>query len=240
MSSLESQSPIVRQIVLKAINSMRVAEILELKEGVIDTSLIPRVSESFRKSKKSPIETILLTPEETRINEEIDMKKIVEPIKRPQYKPSIITQSMKPAVAGQRMIKPVMKPQPVQTNKPAVPNEKFVLKFPPNAEKSFTGGYGKLDGLLRDPTISNIECPGPGQLLKVIRMGEKQSTRISLSPADTRRFLERVSHEARIPLVSGVFKVAVHNFIVNAIVSENVGTRFIIKKFTPYSMLENR
>ena len=43
-------------------------------------------------------------------------------------------------------------------------------------------------------------------------------------------FLEIVSEKVRIPLQEGTFRAAVSGFIVDAVISEMIGTRFLIKK----------
>ncbi len=99
-------------------------------------------------------------------------------------------------------------------------------------------GYGKLQPLLVDPTVTSIECPGANKLLTIIRTGQVQGTRISLTQEDINSLLKKVSEKSRIPLVDGVFRAAVDNFIISAVVSGVIGSRFVIKKQTPYSLLE--
>lgn len=94
-------------------------------------------------------------------------------------------------------------------------------------------GYGKLIPLLNDPSISMIECQGAGRPLKILRMGQTQLTRIVLIPQDIKNILGKVSHEARIPLMDGVFRAAVEGFTINAVISEMIGSRFVIRKGLP-------
>jgi len=46
------------------------------------------------------------------------------------------------------------------------------------------------------------------------------------------------SQKAKIPIVGGILKAAVKNTIISAIFSEFVGSRFLINKITPYSLIE--
>ena len=108
----------------------------------------------------------------------------------------------------------------------------------PQDFKLVEGKYGKLTVLIQDPTISSIECPGVGQNILIIRAGQKQFTKISMTPEEIKNILQTVAQEARVPLLEGVFRAAVENFVIHAVVSDIVGTRFIIKKQTPYSMLD--
>jgi len=98
--------------------------------------------------------------------------------------------------------------------------------------------YGKIAPLLNDPSVSSIECRGTGIPITVIRTGQKQITKISLSQRDIKEILKQISEVSHIPLLEGVFKAAVDNFVVNAVISDMIGSRFVIKKHTAYAMLE--
>lgn len=95
----------------------------------------------------------------------------------------------------------------------------------------------KIEPLLRDLSILSIECPGPGKNLIIKRFNQINLTQITLSQKDINEIIEHYSKEARIPLVGGLLKAAVGNSIISAVTSEFVGSRFIINKITPYSMI---
>jgi hypothetical protein len=117
--------------------------------------------------------------------------------------------------------------QPLRQQRPiSQKSSPITIKMPQNIS-----GYDKLISLLRNPQIQYIECEGKDIPLKIISRGQKQITNVVLSEEDLRDILKQISEKARIPLVEGVFKVAVENFIFNAVISELVGTTFIIKKF---------
>lgn len=99
--------------------------------------------------------------------------------------------------------------------------------------------FGRLKPLIKDPTITFIECPGENKPLNIIRTGIRQSTKISLSKKEIQEILQTASEKVSIPLIEGVFKVAIDNFLLSAIISNSIGSRFIIKKQTPYSLLQN-
>ncbi len=100
------------------------------------------------------------------------------------------------------------------------------------------GDYGKLNPLFADSSISSIECSGPGKPIVVIRAGQKQFTKITLSPEEIKSFLEHVADSAHVPLMGGVFRAVVDSFSINAVISEMIGSKFIVKKQTPYALLE--
>jgi hypothetical protein len=95
----------------------------------------------------------------------------------------------------------------------------------------------KIEPLLRDASILSIECSGPGKNLIVKRFNQINVTQVTLSQKDINSIIEYYSKEARIPLLGGILKAAVGNSIISAVTSEFVGSRFIINKITPYSMI---
>ncbi len=106
---------------------------------------------------------------------------------------------------------------------------RMVLPVPRNYETPERFNM-KLDGLLDNPAVSLIEVYGPDKPLGVIMNRQKQKTRIVLNRKEIKDFLEKIAAEARIPLIEGVFRAAVDNFVVNAIVNEDIGSRFVLRK----------
>lgn len=90
--------------------------------------------------------------------------------------------------------------------------------------------YGKITPLLNDPSIAIIECAGMGRPLMVVRRGHKQPTKIVLTEKEIKQVLDKVSESAHIPILEGVFRAAVDTFSINAVISEMIGSRFVIKK----------
>lgn len=92
---------------------------------------------------------------------------------------------------------------------------------------------GKLDSLLQDPYINMIECTGPGKLILVRAISGIKATKISLSEQEIKETIGKFAQISKIPLMKGVFKAAVGNLLITAILSEFVGSRFIINKHAP-------
>jgi len=99
---------------------------------------------------------------------------------------------------------------------------------------------GLINPLLKDNSIIVIECPGPGKNIIVKKYNQINVTKIILNEPEIKSIIEYFANEARIPLVGGILKAAVGNSIISAIVSEFVGSRFIINKTTPYSLLNRK
>ena len=89
----------------------------------------------------------------------------------------------------------------------------------------------KLNPLIFDPSVESIECPGPGKTLLVNRSGVMQTTNMILNFEETKKIMEEFSKLTKIPLSQhGVFRGAIGKLIITAVISEFVGTRFMIQK----------
>lgn len=111
--------------------------------------------------------------------------------------------------------------QKIEPVHPAVPKQQTVV---------ILEGYGRLAGLIRDHSVSAIEYMGEGLPIRITRMGRIQNTNIILSKEEIDSILKYVSSRTRIPLENKVFKVAIDNILLNAVISQEVGIRFLIKK----------
>src|SRR3989344_5628516 len=99
---------------------------------------------------------------------------------------------------------------------------------------------GKVDLLLKDPLIKIIECEGPDKELIIKKNGRMYTTKIIMNPAEIKEVLDSFSKEARIPVIIGVFKAVVGDLMISALVSDVVGSKFIITKMSQYSLLKQK
>lgn len=99
---------------------------------------------------------------------------------------------------------------------------------------------GKLNMLLRDKAITMIECPGPEKPILIKRINQLNITKVSLSQQEINNIIEEFSKKARIPIIGGVFRASVSNLTISAVISEFVGSRFIITKSSPYNLIEQK
>ncbi len=97
---------------------------------------------------------------------------------------------------------------------------------------------GKLNFILSDREIVSAECAGPNKPITIRKAGKTFTTKVSLSKEEIQKLINKFSEKARIPVLGGIFKASVGNLILSAVISEFVGTRFIINKETPYSLIE--
>lgn len=134
-----------------------------------------------------------------------------------------------PAPAPQGMMPPAPRP-PVPQGMPPPSVQGDMPPPPEDSQEELTQFYGKITPLLNDPSVSVIECQGQGKPVMIVRGGHKQPTRIILSEKDISQILEKVSEVAHIPIMEGVFRAAVDTFNINAVISEMIGSRFVIRK----------
>lgn len=177
-------------------------------------------------SEQSPAHEVLRTMISGNAQEIKQEIKEIQEDRRPTIHRKVIIE--KPMIVTKQIIKQKM-PQ-------------IINKIPPKMNmqdnKIFPGsGLKKIDHLMKDPTIQSIECSGPGKNILIKRFNQINITKTVLSESEIKEVIEDYSNQARIPLVGGILKAAVGNSVISAVVSEFVGSRFIINKLTPYSLL---
>jgi hypothetical protein len=114
-----------------------------------------------------------------------------------------------------------------------------IKKIKPEAEQRPTGfSLGKIEKILRDKTIQSIECPGPGKKVLVKKLSKINSTSLTLGQPEITNIIQKFASQAKIPIMGGILKAAVGDMVISAVISEYVGSRFIINRLTPYSILQ--
>ena len=89
---------------------------------------------------------------------------------------------------------------------------------------------GKLNPLIKDPMVTSIECHGTEDPVNVRgKMGIKK-TKIILDKEEINQTIKKFSETAKIPIHEGVLKMAKGNLVLSAIISNVIGSKFIIKK----------
>lgn len=87
----------------------------------------------------------------------------------------------------------------------------------------------KLNPLIKDPAVRIIEVNPDEKAIVIGTMGTKP-TDIILNKEDINRVINKFSEISKIPTTEGIYKVAVGNLILSAIISEVIGSKFVIKK----------
>ncbi len=93
---------------------------------------------------------------------------------------------------------------------------------------------GKIEVLIKDNSVSSIECPGPEKKIIIKKNNQTMSTDISLNKSEIDDVIRDFSERARIPLIEGMLRARVENLQISAIVSRISDSRWIITKtYTP-------
>lgn len=87
----------------------------------------------------------------------------------------------------------------------------------------------KLNPLIKDRAVRIIEVNPDEKVVVMGTMGTKP-TDIILNKEDISRVINKFSELSKIPTEEGIYRVVVGNLILSAIISEVVGSKFIIKK----------
>lgn len=89
---------------------------------------------------------------------------------------------------------------------------------------------GKLIPFLNDKNVKSIEVEGSDQPIYVKGTMGKKTTGVIITADEINQILNTFSKVGKVPKVEGLFKVVASNLVLTAMVSESIGSRFIIKK----------
>lgn len=195
-----------------------------IKNEALEPSRYTKVLREKRKPLIYRENVPLYVPE----NKIFAIKKIIRPLSKTTKKP--FNEYIKSIQGATPPIIDIYKPNQYQVQENQIQEKKSDISMNP---------MKKIEPLLRDSSILSIECPGPGKNVLVKRFNQINVTKIILSSQEINIIIEDYSNQARIPIVGGILKAAVGNSIISAVTSEFVGSRFIINKITPYSIIQN-
>ncbi len=106
-------------------------------------------------------------------------------------------------------------------------NQKHNIQYQSQSKISATD---KLNSLIKDHYVNEIECVGVNSPLIVKKSGLTQNTQINLSIDEIYEIIAEFSQKTRIPVINGRIKAALNDLIITAVLSETLGPRFIIQK----------
>lgn len=146
--------------------------------------------------------------------------------------PSAPAQPPIQAKPRQPLPRPPPKPPPRLLRRPFFPQRPRPLAhaLPQNLQNP---ALTKVSQFLFDPRVRSIECTGPGKPVLINKSNMIQHTTITLTKEEINNIIGEISKKTRIPVISGVFKAAFDNFVITAVISDFIGTRFIIEKKVP-------
>jgi len=201
--------------------------------------------------KKNIQEKELKKPTEIEIKDEekIEDAEELKEFQKSIFKPAILEKkplhhytvpiSQPPANLRERIFKPRIIMPTVIPTAPRLTSKTIELPSQVNKESAEID-LGKLNMFLKDKAITMIECPGPEKPVLVKRINQLNITKISLSQQEINKIIEEFSKKARIPIMGGVLRINVNDLTISAVISDFVGSRFIITKASPYSLIEEK
>lgn len=101
---------------------------------------------------------------------------------------------------------------------------------PTTATEEIEIDLGELNPLIKDPAVKVIECNGPEEYILVGGTMGTKPTDIVLNKEDISHVINKFSEFSKIPVQEGVYKVVAGGLVLSAVVSEVIGSKFIIKK----------
>tara|TARA_Y100000034_G_C6906649_1_gene420976 strand:+ start:4135 stop:4818 length:684 start_codon:yes stop_codon:yes gene_type:complete len=194
---------------------------------------------------------------EKRIQKQIEIEKLKQKFLKPiesknqEFKPSIFQKPVYPKkqpvvhkIHTSPIHRKLMRRAPPPKQKLISPIRRQPIQKPvqqgirPEAQTRPTGLIlGKIESLLRDKTIQSIECPGPGKNLLIKKYNKINTTRLTLNQVEITDLINNFAQQAKIPITGGILKAAVGDLVISAVISEFVGSRFILNKITPHNPL---
>lgn len=131
-------------------------------------------------------------------------------------------------ILAEPKIYPIKRPtSPLFIPKPKLPQRfSYLMPVPTNLEIDI----GKLNSLIKDPLVKNIECNGPGQNIVVSGTMGRKKTNIFLSKEEIDEIIKKFSETTKIPVHEGLFRAVAGKLIFSAIISALIGSKFTIKK----------
>ena len=193
---------------------------------------------------------ILTIIERKRIMKSLDIKNKIT-IKLPEiiYKEDKkIPETILPVISSQNFNKQIQRPNPIifqptrplpfinKENIPKILANSISNPIPAHSSNTLIDisqnqdSMKKIYPFISDPQVQSVECKGPGKPILVLKRGIIQVTNIILSNEEIEALIKNISDKTRIPLMKGLFKALFGNLIITAVISEFVGTRFIIEK----------
>lgn len=138
----------------------------------------------------------------------------------------------KPTKTFEEMKEPTKRITPLPQNEQkfislTVPRPKFQENVPSPVQENIN--FGKIDALTKDPNVKLIEFQENQKIIVEGGMGRK-FTGIELTQSEVKDLLNEFSSKTKIPLNNGVNKIALRNYLITAIVSEQGIKNFLIKK----------
>ncbi|MEK6928772.1 MAG: hypothetical protein AABW65_02350 [Nanoarchaeota archaeon] len=231
-----NKEEIRQEFLIKFVSHLIINTAIKAKKQLSE-ELTKKISERMI---KEDLGHIMIKPIKTSIAPKVNLREIKVPMNQVSRE-IIANKNQKSLIKTQPSLltmKIMQRPPRVLQNKPSFQNqmvEKFspqakIAPSPPSPELIITLGMPKIDNILSDPLVETLECTGPGKNIVVSKGGRMYSMDVTLYEEEIKKIMQEISEKTRIPLLSGVFKAAYGNYIITSVMSDFIGTRFMIQK----------
>lgn len=137
---------------------------------------------------------------------------------------------------GTPVVKPILAPyrtQPVRGAIAPIPHSlQITPPLPPSPQNAALPQFtlAKIQSLLSSQGTRSIECPGPDRPLILVRGGKPEVQQTTLSAEEINTFLQEVATQTKIPLLPGLYKALLGPYLITAVISDVIGSRFILQR----------
>lgn len=226
--SEEIKIPFIKEKVLPSrINLPKIPPVIQ--KPLIQKPQVPQAGNLQQYSKSREIKTEETNPIEEKpfknFNQNSTQQTIAPQIQVPPVPIKKTIPRSIPIQAPQRKL-----PGPLSIPPSKLPPHLRYIKPVPAQEKI---QLGKLDSLANDLSIRAIECNGPDIEIFTIGRNGRKKTEIILTKEEVEAIVNEFAKKSQIPPTEGVYRVAVGNLLLSAIISEVGEPRFIISKINP-------
>ncbi len=122
---------------------------------------------------------------------------------------------------GPQIIQPAVQQVQIQ---PAITKQEIIIGQPQEQQLRIDA---RIDSLLTGD-IKVIECANGN--IRVKRNGEFEQTTIFLNESEVKDLIKKFSEMTKMPISDNIFRATINNFTITAIVSDKIGSRFLITK----------
>lgn len=209
--------------------------LLTFTKELIDQSATEETYAIYKILKRRIQDNIDKENREKSITNMLQDKKIFPPLPKPvRLTSSHTSESLLKRLAFpfQRLMAQNQRPNPQQNVVPEIKTPETIQDVQPQFSIESID-LGKLNPLLKDPTVTAIECNGPHKNIFVQRTEQRLPTKIKLRKDEIEEIMNKFSKLAKIPITSGVNKIAHGNLVLNAYKSNVVDPKFVITKIPP-------
>ncbi|MEK6886022.1 MAG: hypothetical protein AABX17_03590 [Nanoarchaeota archaeon] len=173
-------------------------------------------------------EELSFEKEMRRAQREVELEKMRQKFSNYGQQPTKTPIAQRPQIQQPRPIQvPIPLPQ-LPRNPPIQKIQVQEVKI--QAKQEDINFFGKIQDLINDNLVTYIECPGENKNIIIRKAGATVSIPITLKNDEELVIIKSFSEKARIPLIEGMLNAKISNLEISAVVSENAGSSFIIRK----------